>query len=336
MRVSVAVWLCAALTVAACGYPAGGVAVTPTPTAPPPTPVARPLGRAVATAEGTATPAVTERQATPEQQSAATPTPLTAREEDTPSAAAAAPGLDGSLDGIVPDSGATYALVLEDLASSARTQFNADQTLPSASLYKLGLAWAVLREVQAGTLSLDAPLTIDDEDTIEPEPYGGFGAGDTPTLQEAITRMLSVSSNAAAHALIRTIGRDQFAQEMDRIGLHQTRVPQDGVAVTTADDMARLLRLIATSSELSDESRTLMAQGMANIAPPDALRDTLPDEVGIYDKTGNLDDASNVVALLETQRGAAILVVIDTDANPGDARAVIARAGLIAYKALLE
>jgi hypothetical protein len=135
---------------------------------------------------------------------------------------------------------------------------------------------------------------------------------------------------------LRTLGRSALAAEMDRIGLNQTRVPDDGPPVTSAADMARLLRLIVTSSDLSAASREFLIQAMSNIAPPDALRDTLPDTVDIFDKTGNLEDASNVGALLETARGAAILVVVDTGVDPGDARGVIAEAGQVAYRALLQ
>jgi beta-lactamase class A len=248
------------------------------------------------------------------------------------------PALDGLLDSLTPGDGSAYGLVLEDLGSGARTSVNDDQAFPSASLYKLGVAWLALREVDAGALSLDVSLTIEDDDTVEPEPYGGFKSGDAPTVREALEAMLSVSSNAAAHAFLRMLGRDSLNQEMDRIGLTQTRVPDDddSEAVTTAGDIARLLRLISTSPELSVDSKTLLAEGMANISPPDALRDTLPDSVGIFDKTGNLTDSSNVGALLETPRGTAIVVVVDTGVNPGDARGVIAAMGQIAYHALLE
>jgi beta-lactamase class A len=248
------------------------------------------------------------------------------------------PPLDGVLDGLLPDDSVAYGLVLEDLGSGARTAVNEGEPYPSASLYKLGVAWLALREVDAGRLSLDAPLPIEDEDTDEPEPRGGFKAGDTPTVHEALDAMLSVSSNAAAHAFLRVLGRASVNQEMDRIGLTQTRVPDDGEAeaVTSAGDIARLLRLISTSPELSVAGKEVLAQGMANIAPPDALRETLPNTVGILDKTGNLPDSSNVGALLETSRGTVILVVVDTGVNPGEARAVIAEMGQIAFHTLLE
>lgn len=244
--------------------------------------------------------------------------------------------LDGLFDTLLRDLPSDYGLVLEDLASGARTAINADQAFPSASLYKLGVAWLVLRQVDAGTLQLDAPMDIEDEDAIEPEPDGGFDVGDTPTVREALLGMLSVSSNAAAHAFLRVLGRDAFATEMDRIGLPRTRVPADSLAVTSAADMAHLVRLMATSTELTPASRTLLTNDIANIAPPDALRDILPDSVDIYDKTGNLEDASNVAAMLQSARGAAILVVVDTSVDPGDARSIIAEAGQAAYRALLQ
>jgi beta-lactamase class A len=247
------------------------------------------------------------------------------------------PTLDGLLDGLVPDGGPAYGLVLEDLGSGARTAINDGQTFPSASLYKLAVAWLVVRQVDAGTLSLDAPMAIEDDDAVEVEPRGGFASGAAPTVSEALEAMLSVSSNAAAHAFLRVLGRSNLNQEMDRIGLSQTRVPDDdGEAVTSAGDIARLLRLISTSPELSVTAKEVLARGMANIAPPDALRDTLPDSVGVFDKTGNLDDSSNVGALLETSRGTAIVVVVDSGVNPGDARAVIAQMGQIAYRTLLQ
>jgi hypothetical protein len=125
-------------------------------------------------------------------------------------------------------------------------------------------------------------------------------------------------------------------QEFERIGLRQTRLPEGGVPVTTAADMARLLRLIATSAELSPASRSVLMQSMAKSAPPDALRDTLPASVAIFDKTGNLEDASNVAALLESPRATVILVVLDRGVDPGDARRVIAKLAEAVYRTLLQ
>jgi beta-lactamase class A len=328
------------LVVTACApVPIRAPAATPATVA---TPVLPPTVSAVAPVTQSTPPVRAAPTATPRPAAlaaTAVPTPAVAQTEVSEPVPEREPAaLDGLLDGLAPGDGSAYGLVLEDVGSGARASVNDGQTFPSASLYKLGVAWLTLREVDGGMLSLDDALTIEDEDAVEPEPYGGFKPGDTPTVREALGAMLSVSSNAAAHAFLRVLGRASLNQEMDRIGLTQTRVPDnsDSEAVTTAGDIARLLRLISTSPELSVESKGVMAEGMANVSPPDSLRDTLPDSVGIFDKTGNLTDSSNVGALLETPRGTAIVVVVDTGVNPGEARAVIAELGQIAYQTLLQ
>jgi beta-lactamase class A len=170
---------------------------------------------------------------------------------------------------------------------------------------------------------------------------GGLAAGDTTTPREALERMILVSSNAAAHALLRTLGRREFNQAMDQLGLPNTRVPEvlgdpSAEAVTTAGDMARLLRMVALGQGLSSGANTELRDLLAAPQWPDPLRDTLPDEVTILDKVGNLDNASNVSALLSTGRGSVLLVVLDEGVDPGDARGVIAQLGRAAYEAFLE
>ena len=110
----------------------------------------------------------------------------------------------------------------------------------------------------------------------------------------------------------------------------------EGLAVTTAADVAHLLRLVATSQLLSAASRDLLMECLASNTSPDSLRDTLPESVDVLDKTGNLEDASNVGALLQSAGKMVILVVLDHGVDPGDARGVIAQAGAAAYDSLLK
>jgi beta-lactamase class A len=271
---------------------------------------------------------------------AATPVVTAAATAPTAAVRAATPGpLDGVLASVQPDPSQDYGVFIEDLASGSQLALNADRIFPAASVYKLALAWEVLRRIDRAELSLDMPLEIVDEDATEAEPYGGFAPGEIPTVDEALDAMMSVSSNASAHALLRTIGRREFNASLAQSGLAQTSVPEvpdGGDAVTSAQDIALLLRLIAQSQGLSESSQSRLRSLMAAPQWPDALRDTLPDEVRILDKIGNLDDASNVGALLSTDRGTVLLVVLDQGVDPGDARGVITQLGRAAYTAFLE
>jgi beta-lactamase class A len=247
--------------------------------------------------------------------------------------------LDGQIAAALPNApDADFGVVMTDLRSGARATLNEQRVYPSASVYKLALAWQVLRLADAGLLQLDMPLTIEPEDAVEPEPDGGVSPGDAPSVADAVARMVTASSNAAAHALLRTLGRGEFNAALAQLGLLATRVPLEGdpsPAQTTAQDVEHLLRLIAAHQVLSRGAETELLRLLANGGPPDALRETLPASVDVLDKTGNLDDASNVGALLRSARGVVILVVLDTGVDPGDARTVIAELGRTAYESFL-
>jgi len=305
----------------------------PTPLAAAPTeasapPAATPPSTALAHLGQPATPAATESVAQAATADVLVPTP----------------SLGSLLAGALPPESAEYGLVIQDVTSGARLGLNESRVFPSASLYKLALAWQVFQAADAGRLHLDDELPIIDDDAQEPEPDGGVAPGQTPTVREALAAMLSVSSNAAAHAFLRILGRHDFNQAMAQLGLNATRVPEDPAtdaeaddsqsppqALTSADDMARLLQLLVTSRGLSTTARDELVGLLANGAPPDALRDTLPESVQVFDKTGNLADTSNVGALLQSSRGVVILVVLDQGVNPGDARGVIAQLGQAVY-----
>jgi beta-lactamase class A len=299
---------------------------------PQPTPTA-----AMTTTARRATPVVRTPRALPRALPIATPRPL-------PAAVVPPPSLNGLFDGMHPEPTDDYGVVVEDFTTGARLALNEDKVFPSASLYKLGVAWMALRQADAGVLSLDDALTIEDADALEDEPDGGIAVGETTTVRDALMAMLSVSSNSAAHALLRTFRRPAFNNEMNRIGLTQTRVPEnpspdadsDETAVTSAADMARLLRTAVSPQELTATSRDELFQMMAVPTVPDALREVLPEEVDILDKTGNLENASNVTGLLRTARGTVLVVVVNHGVDPGDARALIAHVGQIVYDALLK
>jgi beta-lactamase class A len=242
---------------------------------------------------------------------------------------------------VLPEPNDDYAVVLEDVASGTRLAVNDQRVFPSASLYKLALAWDVLQRVDRGQLDLEADLPIQDEDASEPEPADGFSPGDVPTLREGVHTMLAASSNTASHALLRLVGRADFNADMARLGLTQTGVPVDvdtgpTEAVTSGADMGLLLHWIATGAGLSADLRAELRRSLADGGRPDALRDSPLADVDVLDKTGNLADASDVAALLESARGTVVLVVLDQAVDPGDAREVIARLGLAAYDVFLR
>jgi beta-lactamase class A len=227
-------------------------------------------------------------------------------------------------------------VVVENVASGERFVHNGGRVFPSGSVYKLAVAWEVLRRVDAGELRLDDELTIESGDALEAEPAGGVQLGERITVQHALDAMMSVSSNAAAYALLRQVGRSELNASLRRLGLQRTTVPllNDPVvpggqalhpewAMTTPDDMADLLRRLATDGVLTPRGRAELRRLLALVEPIDPLRDGSPAGSEVLAKIGSLEDATNAAGLLSTPRGPVVVSIFTTEVPPGRAHELI-------------
>lgn len=238
----------------------------------------------------------------------------------------------------------TYGVVLASLGTGQRVRLADGRRFASASVYKLGVAYEVLRQVDGGSLSLDRPLVVSDQDAAEGDPAGGLAAGDQVTVRQAMQSMMAISSNAAGRALLRLVGRSRFNSTMAALGLADTRVPPDDgsfpvlrtligprVATTSPGDMARLLELLARDRLLSPAGRAELRRLLALPEALDPLAASLPPGARVFAKVGNLEDASNLVGWIETPGGPLIVSVFDEGADPDEARALCAQLGQALY-----
>lgn len=235
-------------------------------------------------------------------------------------------------------------LVVQDIGESGGYSHNAAHMFPSASVYKLALAYEVLRKVDAGELRLEDDLTIQPNDALEGEP-GDLEVGETLSVQRALELSLGQSSNAAAYAFMRLIGRPAFNAALAEIGLKQTSVPllsgdsplpgsepkDDEWAVTSAEDIARLLRMVATGEQLSPQSSAELRRLLELEEPVDPLREGVPDDGVVLAKTGNLPGVANIVGLVEAAGRTTLVAVLTEDVDPDKARAAIAAIGQVVY-----
>jgi beta-lactamase class A len=270
--------------------------------------------------------------------------PVTASLADpTPAPIGSTGSLAAELDPLVQDAAGRYGVLVEAQASGARYEHQAAAVFRSASVYKLPLAVEVLRRLDRHELSLDDRLTIEAEDATEAEPRGGVYPGDTITVEQALQTMTGVSSNAAAHALMRLIGRAQVDQSWALLGWHTTLVPtvepsddsdDAPAAVTSAADMADLLDRLLRGQLLSVTNSLRLLQLLSAPDQLDPVGPALPDGTEHVGKTGNLDDASTVAGVVYTPTGPLIVVVLDEGVEPASARAVIGGLAATAYAAV--
>ncbi|MBF5045967.1 MULTISPECIES: serine hydrolase [Myxococcaceae] len=110
---------------------------------------------------------------------------------------------------------------VQDVASGESYGYDAEAPAYLSSTLKLVVALAVLREVDAGALSLDEPLRLEAQDVRDG--VGLLGPADVGTersVGQLLELMLVRSDNTAADRLITRVGEDRLDSEVACRGLH--------------------------------------------------------------------------------------------------------------------
>jgi beta-lactamase class A len=198
------------------------------------------------------------------------------------------------LDGVM-----SYAIV--DLTSGERFTGHDQNVQPSASTIKLAVLYELMKQVEAGTLSLDAPLRLDRKQVV-----GGAGilqdlGSPTLALRDYAVLMAMVSDNTAANILIDTVTIDAVNARLLALGFSSTKLRRrmmDGAAarrgdenVTSAGDLARLMEIFYKGQGLAPASRDealriLEARGSVKVTP---MLDAIPAGVVVANKEGDLE-----------------------------------------------
>jgi beta-lactamase class A len=154
---------------------------------------------------------------------------------------------------------------LKELKSGAVADRNGEMVFPSASTRKISIMMAALAAVNAGTLSLDDPFTIDKK--YQDNNSGTFQfltPGFTITFRDALVMMIVVSDNTCTGKVVDIVGLDAINAYTRRVGMvgstHRYNIPPktgrdhtlDQANTTTPADVGRLLELILQGT--TDES----------------------------------------------------------------------------------
>jgi beta-lactamase class A len=119
--------------------------------------------------------------------------------------------IDRGLTALGPETGFLAARVSSDGTCEPIHEVAATTPRPIGSQFKLYVLGALVDAVESGTVSWDQELTIED---ATKSPGNGEGSlqtlepGSTVTVEEAATKMISISDNTAADMLIGLVGRD--------------------------------------------------------------------------------------------------------------------------------
>lgn len=228
------------------------------------------------------------------------------------------------------------ALFAKDLKTGDTVSLDADTPVPTASVIKLPIMVEAFYEVKAGKHKLDERLKLTKENQVE-----GSGVltllqpGLEPTLQDAITLMITQSDNTATNMVIDAIGIPAVNARIAAMGLKNTYLykkvfmppsgptlpdqPKFGLGKTTAREMAQVLESI----ERCDLGDKALCKQMIDILKNQNVRtmipryletaDTTEETSSIGNKTGSLDEVRNDVGIVYTKHGPIVISVFTYD-----------------------
>jgi beta-lactamase class A len=274
--------------------------------------------------------------------------PLESRAQDASIAATDDAARDVRLHALAPElarlAGSTQGLLaisIGDLRTGRAIAVNGGVNLPAASTIKIPVMVEVFRQVAIGRFSLKRTVSLWDRDRdcgygdLCEAPWGSqYRVGDL------IVAMIDRSDNTATNMLIRLVGRHDINETMKALGLMQTHlgdsIRSDGdirELRTSADDMRRLLTMIAAKQIIDERSCALMVRILAGQRHNTLLPAWLPKNVVIAHKTGTLRDTLNDVGIVELDGAPYVICAFATHlADLDTGQRFIRRASLLTFE----
>ena len=200
---------------------------------------------------------------------------------------------------------------------------------------KLAVLLGVMREVERGDLTLDAPVHIRNRFTsivnqepfmldlardADPDVYGHLGK--TLSVRELAFWMITKSSNLATNLLVDIVGIGNIQQALDELeidGVKILRGVEDQAAYqaglnneVTANGLLKLLRIIADRKAYSPEASEEMLGIMLEQQYRSGIPAGLPKAARVAHKTGNISTVHHDAGIIFLEGRAPYVLVVLT------------------------
>jgi len=128
-------------------------------------------------------------------------------------------GHELAIEGLERELGGRVGVAARDLASGAEVLYRPDEPFPLASVFKVPLMVALLRAVDAGSVTLDERIELTERVKSPGSTLVHCDPGLTPTLRDLLYLTITLSDNTATDMLWRRLGRDAINRAMRELGL---------------------------------------------------------------------------------------------------------------------
>lgn len=242
-------------------------------------------------------------------------------------------GLQQELDDFVGGLNGAYGVAAYSYSTGESVGINESEFFPAGSLYKLVVLYEAYRQAEVGEVDLTTTLEILPQHLVESDDTD-LSLGERLSIGEALRSMTSLSSNAAAYAVLYEIGWQRFNEAAYEFGLTETTIPiaanaelqpewRQVVASTSPRDMLHFFDLLARRQLVSPSASEAMLALLLDQEVNDRIPAGLPDNVLIAHKTGELYRVRNDAGVIFTETNTYILVVLSAIADDDEEVAAI-------------
>jgi beta-lactamase class A len=209
------------------------------------------------------------------------------------------------LDQFVAAEPSNWGIIVTNLKTGETASVNAERTMESASLYKLFVAQAIYKQIDAGQLSYSQDA----------------GGGSGENIQDCLTAMITVSDNTCGRALGSIVGWQALNPTLASSGFTGTDM-SNPAQTTNAHDVALLFQRLYAGTLLSPASNANFLNLLKNQRVNNRLPTGLPAGTTIAHKTGDLDDFVHDAGIVYGPKSDYLVVVMSGPWNdPGTAPA---------------
>ena len=234
---------------------------------------------------------------------------------------------------VIAASGAEVAVAYRPLdSSSGEILIDVDKTFHAASTMKVPVMIELFRQVDAGLVTLDDPITVTNtfKSIVDGSPYQLSATedsdgevykaiGKTLTLRQLITASITVSSNLATNILIEKLGAANVRRTVAALGgegMVVLRGVEDQKAfdkgmnnATTARALMVLMEKIARGDAVSRNASRAMADILRMQQFNDGIPAGLPEGVPVGHKTGSITRIHHDAAIVHAAKPYVLVVL---------------------------
>lgn len=239
--------------------------------------------------------------------------------------------------------GGAFGVAIRDLHGPVAAAHHPDDRFVLGSLYKLVLASEVMRQARAGRFALLETVETLPEYTFG-EPPGGVPPATRLPIDEMLRKMIAVSSNAAALALVELVGPDALSAAPQRLAMPATTIEVTTVAPGrheidargTARDLLGLCVRLDREQLIGPDHDRRMIDLLLGQQIDDRFPRLLPADVPIAHKTADLEGYTHDAGIVYLSGRPFAIVVLAQALNLLDGTAIVAEICRLAFQYFKE